>query len=137
MINYKFGSRFGGGRNQNHARVFSLSSRCYPAAGVDGENLGIKSATIRYDENKGKIWLRLVDREPVTGGLIILPPTGGETGYRNIDLTFQLQAGSRQTGLGVAFDYSTGFKLPNGWGLTVILMQAELDSIAWMHSPLC
>lgn len=48
------------------------------------------------------------------GELIIMPPTGGETGRRNADLTFQLQAWSRQNNLGIVFDSSTGFKLPNG-----------------------
>jgi Uma2 family endonuclease len=49
-----------------------------------------------------------------TGELIIMPPTGGNTGKRNIDIAFQLQAWNRQTGLGVAFDSSTAFRLPNG-----------------------
>jgi len=49
-----------------------------------------------------------------TGELIIMPPTGSETGRRNMDLSFQLQSWSRQNGLGIAFDSSTGFKLPNG-----------------------
>ena len=49
-----------------------------------------------------------------SGDLLIMPPTGGETGRRNIDLLFQLQAWSRQSNLGVAFDSSTCFKLPNG-----------------------
>ncbi|MGB3693928.1 MAG: Uma2 family endonuclease [Spirulinaceae cyanobacterium] len=49
-----------------------------------------------------------------TGELITMPPTGGNTGKRNIDLTFQLQGWTRQTKLGVAFDSSTAFKLPNG-----------------------
>jgi Uma2 family endonuclease len=48
-----------------------------------------------------------------TGELIIMPPTGSETGRRNMDLSFQLQSWSRQNGLGIAFDSSTGFKLPN------------------------
>lgn len=48
------------------------------------------------------------------GELIVMPPTGGETGNRNIELAFQLQAWSRQNNLGIAFDSSTGFKLPNG-----------------------
>ena len=48
------------------------------------------------------------------GELIVMPPTGGETGNRNIELAFQLQAWSRQNKLGIAFDSSTGFKLPNG-----------------------
>lgn len=48
------------------------------------------------------------------GELIIMPPTGGETGNRNIEIAFQLQAWSRQNNLGIAFDSSTAFKLPNG-----------------------
>ncbi|MBD1880814.1 Uma2 family endonuclease [Coleofasciculus sp. FACHB-T130] len=49
-----------------------------------------------------------------SGELIIMPPTGSETGNRNIDLSYQLQAWSRQSNLGLAFDSSSGFKLPNG-----------------------
>ncbi len=49
-----------------------------------------------------------------SGDLIIMPPTGSETGNRNIDLSYQLQGWSRQNNLGLAFDSSTGFKLPNG-----------------------
>jgi Uma2 family endonuclease len=48
------------------------------------------------------------------GDLIIMPPTGGTTGNRNIEISYQLQSWSRQNGLGIAFDSSTGFKLPNG-----------------------
>ncbi|BAY18109.1 hypothetical protein NIES21_39520 [Anabaenopsis circularis NIES-21] len=49
-----------------------------------------------------------------TGELIIMPPTGSETGYYNADLTYQLRAWSRQNQLGKSFDSSAGFKLPNG-----------------------
>ncbi|MEC4985258.1 MAG: Uma2 family endonuclease [Oscillatoria sp. PMC 1068.18] len=49
-----------------------------------------------------------------TGELIIIPPTGGNTGKRNIDLEGQLWFWNRQTGLGVAFNSSTAFQLPNG-----------------------
>ncbi len=48
------------------------------------------------------------------GELIIMTPTEGETGNRNMELSFQLQAWSRKYKLGVAFDSSIGFKLPNG-----------------------
>jgi Uma2 family endonuclease len=48
------------------------------------------------------------------GKLIIMPPTGGISGKRNADLTYQLQAWSRQNLTGVVFDSSTEFKLPNG-----------------------
>ncbi|MEG3918280.1 Uma2 family endonuclease [Microcoleus sp. T3_A4] len=49
-----------------------------------------------------------------SGELIIMPPTGSETSKRNMDLSYQLQAWSRQHNLGVAFDSSGGFTLPNG-----------------------
>jgi len=48
------------------------------------------------------------------GDLVIMPPTGGETGNRNVEIAYQLQAWSRNNKLGIAFDSSTGFKLPNG-----------------------
>ncbi|MGK7932947.1 MAG: Uma2 family endonuclease [Microcystaceae cyanobacterium] len=47
------------------------------------------------------------------GDLIIMPPTGGETGNRNSEITYQLQGWSRNNRLGISFDSSTGFILPN------------------------
>jgi Uma2 family endonuclease len=49
-----------------------------------------------------------------TGHLIIMPPTGSETGNKNADLSGQLWLWNRQTQQGVVFDSSTGFHLPNG-----------------------
>ena len=48
------------------------------------------------------------------GELIVMPPTGGETGSQNAEITFQVQSWTRGNQTGVAFDSSTGFKLPNG-----------------------
>ncbi|NEQ22733.1 MAG: Uma2 family endonuclease [Microcoleus sp. SIO2G3] len=48
------------------------------------------------------------------GELLIMPPTGSDTGRRNADMTFQLQAWNRQNNLGIVFDSSAGFQLPNG-----------------------
>ncbi|MEO1429757.1 MAG: Uma2 family endonuclease [Cyanobacteria bacterium J06632_19] len=48
-----------------------------------------------------------------SGELLIMSPTGGETGNRNIEIAYKLQGWSRQNNLGKAFDSSTGFKLPN------------------------
>ncbi len=48
------------------------------------------------------------------GELIVMPPTGGETGDRNSEINFQLRAWNKQNLLGKVFDSSTGFKLPNG-----------------------
>lgn len=50
----------------------------------------------------------------VTGELIIMPPTGGETGRSNFEIAVELGIWNRKTQLGVAFDSSTGFHLPNG-----------------------
>jgi Uma2 family endonuclease len=48
------------------------------------------------------------------GELIIMSPTGGETGNRNIELGADFVFWNRQTQLGKLFDSSTCFKLPNG-----------------------
>ena len=48
------------------------------------------------------------------GKLIVMPPTGSESGKRNGDLFGQIWYWNRQTKLGVIFDSSTGFKLSNG-----------------------
>lgn len=49
-----------------------------------------------------------------TGELVIMAPTGWGTGKRNAELTAELIFWNRQAGLGIVFDSSTGFKLPNG-----------------------
>jgi Uma2 family endonuclease len=46
--------------------------------------------------------------------LIIMPPTGGETGRRNSNLIIDIGIWNRKTRLGQVFDSSTCFKLPNG-----------------------
>ncbi|AFY80366.1 Uma2 family endonuclease [Oscillatoria acuminata] len=48
------------------------------------------------------------------GEIIIMPPTGSETGNRNFDLIIQLGIWTRQNKTGIGFDSSTGFTLPNG-----------------------
>ncbi|MBW4606656.1 MAG: Uma2 family endonuclease [Hassallia sp. WJT32-NPBG1] len=48
------------------------------------------------------------------GELIIMPPTGWETGNKNAKLTQRLGNWADADGTGLAFDSSTGFKLPNG-----------------------
>jgi Uma2 family endonuclease len=49
-----------------------------------------------------------------SGELLIMPPTGGETGRRNVKATTQLDLWNSQNNLGEVFDSSTGFQLPNG-----------------------
>lgn len=48
------------------------------------------------------------------GELVLMPPTGGNTGRRNSDLTTEITLWNRKTKLGVVFDSSTVFRLPNG-----------------------
>ncbi|MGK7924446.1 MAG: Uma2 family endonuclease [Spirulina sp.] len=47
------------------------------------------------------------------GELIIMPPTGSETGGRNFGLSGQLWWWNRRSQLGQGFDSSAGFRLPN------------------------
>jgi Uma2 family endonuclease len=54
--------------------------------------------------------LELTDK----GKLIVMPPTGEGSGRRNSNLNFELGFWNRQTKLGVVYDSSTGFTLPNG-----------------------
>ena len=46
------------------------------------------------------------------GEITIMPGTGGETGYRNADLTSQLVVWAKADGRGVAFDSRTGLAWP-------------------------
>lgn len=48
------------------------------------------------------------------GHLIIMPPTGWETGRWNADLNWHIMSWAKRDGTGIVFDSSTGFKLPNG-----------------------
>jgi Uma2 family endonuclease len=48
------------------------------------------------------------------GKIIIMSPTGGETGRRNAEINRQLGNWAKQDGTGVVFDSNTEFRLPNG-----------------------
>jgi Uma2 family endonuclease len=48
------------------------------------------------------------------GELLIMPLTGGETSKRNFEIVVQLGLWNRKYNLGVGFDSSGGFILPNG-----------------------
>jgi Uma2 family endonuclease len=49
-----------------------------------------------------------------TGDLIVMTPTGGESGRRNMKLGAAVVFWNEAVGLGEVFDSSTGFDLPNG-----------------------
>jgi Uma2 family endonuclease len=59
------------------------------------------------------------------GELIIMSPTGAETGRRNFLLIGQLSLWVARDGTGVGFDSSTGFLLPNG--------AERSPDAAWVH----
>ncbi|BAS54787.1 hypothetical protein NIES2135_59540 [Leptolyngbya boryana NIES-2135] len=48
------------------------------------------------------------------GKITVMSPTGGETGNRNFEIGTEFGIWNRQAKLGVCFDSSTCFKLPNG-----------------------
>jgi Uma2 family endonuclease len=48
------------------------------------------------------------------GEIIVMSPTGGETGSYNSEINADFVIWNRQTKLGICFDSSTCFKLPNG-----------------------
>ncbi|AFZ51622.1 Uma2 family endonuclease [Dactylococcopsis salina] len=54
-----------------------------------------------------------LERSP-QGNLIIMSPTGGETGNKNAELIGEFIIWNREKKQGKVFDSSTGFKLPNG-----------------------
>lgn len=54
--------------------------------------------------------LELTDK----GELVIMPPTGGSSGNRNIKLSARLERWTEEDRSGIAFDSSTMFKLPSG-----------------------
>ena len=48
------------------------------------------------------------------GAILIMSPTGGVTGNRNFEIGAELVLWNRRKKLGICFDSSTCFKLPNG-----------------------
>jgi Uma2 family endonuclease len=66
-----------------------------------------------------ELWL-LSERNPgyqferTSDGRLVVSPTGGEGGRRSAEVAGQLWDWNRRTRLGVVFDSSTGFHLPDG-----------------------
>jgi Uma2 family endonuclease len=65
---------------------------------------------IRLCQENPDLQLELTAR----GELVIMPPTGLESGWRNSRLIRRLDAWTEEDGAGIAFDSSTLFTLPNG-----------------------
>jgi Uma2 family endonuclease len=61
------------------------------------------------------------------GSLILMTPTGGETGARNAELSFQIYTWARGNGTWKSFDSSTGFRLPDNSVLSPDASLVALD----------
>jgi Uma2 family endonuclease len=48
------------------------------------------------------------------GDILVMAPTGGETGERNAEITMQLRMWAKKDRTGATFDSSTGFRLESG-----------------------
>ncbi len=79
-----------------------------------------------------------------SGEIIIKPPAGAETAYRNSDLTAQLTVWAKRDGRGRAFDSNTEYILPNGAALSPDaswVLKSRLDTFSKEQKkrflPLC
>lgn len=61
------------------------------------------------------------------------PPTGSETGNRNLEISAEIAIWNRRHQLGVTFDSSTGFTLPNGVERSPDTVWIRRDR--WDHLP--
>jgi Uma2 family endonuclease len=61
------------------------------------------------------------------GELIIMAPAGSDSGSRNLSLAAQLWNWNRASRLGIGFDSSSGFTLPNGY--------VHAPDLAWVAQP--
>jgi len=52
--------------------------------------------------------------ERTADGRMVVSPTGGKSGRRSLKIAYQLERWNERAGLGVVFDSSTGFHLPDG-----------------------
>jgi Uma2 family endonuclease len=59
------------------------------------------------------------------GELVIMPPTGGETGINNSEINADFVFWNRRTEQGYVFDSSTCFRLPNGGN--------RVPDVAWIQ----
>lgn len=85
------------------SEMFPISLKINTKSWTDEEYYDFcrKHEDLRFETNKN-------------GDLIIMPPTGAETGDKNAELTMQLRIWSKKDGTGKTFDSSTEFELPNG-----------------------
>lgn len=68
------------------------------------------------------------------GAIIVMPPTGGETGERNSEINYQVRGWLKQVRTGKVFDSSTAFKLPNGATRSPDAAWVSADRLAGLSS---
>ena len=76
--------------------------------------VGLHSVTHRQFEELCRDYPDLRLELTSSGDLIVIPPTGYETGARSFDLTVQFGAWVKKDGTGIGFGTDTGYTLPNG-----------------------
>ncbi len=90
-----------------------MTTATAPRSSVDALLLNVSHAKLTVTpENFDQLCLDNPDlRLELTkdGELIVMPPTGGESGKKNINLATDVNIWNRQTNLGEAFDSSTGY----------------------------
>ena len=67
------------------------------------------------------------------GEIIVMSPTGGETGNQNVEMMIEFGIWNRNAKLGKLFDSSTCFKLPNGANRSPEV--AWIKTERWILSP--
>jgi len=83
---------------------------------VADDRWGMPLIGIRLSESFDEIVAKNPDlriEQNTNGEIVCMPPTGGESGYRNSEITSELFQWAKRYG-GRTFDSSTLFRLPNG-----------------------
>jgi len=80
---------------------------------IPPELIGVTQMTPELFEQVCRKYRKLRLELTSSGELIVMPPTGGLTGTRTADLTYQLMAWTRKDATGVCFSETAGFILPN------------------------
>jgi Uma2 family endonuclease len=81
---------------------------------IPPELIGAQGVTPEQFEQLCRKYRKLRLELTSTGELIVMPPTGAETGRSNAHLTYQLMAWTEKDATGVCFGNTAGFTLPNG-----------------------
>jgi Uma2 family endonuclease len=81
---------------QTEPLLLNISNTILHVAPEEFDSLCLDNPDLRLELTK--------DRE-----LIVMPPTGGESGKRNSKLTFRVTAWNENNRLGEVFDFSTGY----------------------------